>query len=219
MAILCVCKSEARSTHCSHSWPPSWVSPFLLKFVCLEGLRKIVLYFASFHTRSMCWKCLDFHCQWIILFLIFTKNEIWCARLHSSVNLFRHSFQYHKKITVVKQILPNNHPSRPITPTPPPEQLPIRPSFSLFYFCSPPFFNIVYPVPNISVRTFCPLLARPLIKCTTIIEWNGLSGRKKLYNGIENMLMSVTLLRLLPELKVHWIDDTYCLYGCPNSRL
>ena len=96
--------------------------------------------------------------QWIILFIIFTKNEIRCGRLHCSVNLFRHSFQYHKKITVVKEIFPNYPPSssRPLTLTLPPEQHPIRPSSRRFIFDPLHFFNIVDRVPKISVRAFCP---------------------------------------------------------------
>ena len=114
--------------------------------------------------------------QWIILFIIFTKNEIRCGRLHCSVNLFRHSFQYHKKITVVKEIFPNYPPSssRPLTLTLPPEQHPIRPSSRRFIFDPLHFFNIVDRVPKISVRAFCPLLARSVKTCTTTIGWNGL---------------------------------------------
>ena len=161
--------------------------------------------------------------QWIILFIIFTKNEIRCGRLHCSVNLFRHSFQYHKKITVVKEIFPNYPPSssRPLTLTLPPEQHPIRPSSRRFIFDPLHFFNIVDRVPKISVRAFCPLLARSVKTCTTTIGWNGLVPfrEKKPYNGIENMLMTVYLLRHLSELKVHWIYATvYIAARTPDYR-
>ena len=160
--------------------------------------------------------------QWIILFIIFTKNEIRCGRLHCSVNLFRQNFQYHKKITVVKEIFPNYPPSssRPLTLTLPPEQHPIRPSSRRFIFDPLHFFNIVDRVPKISVRAFCPLLARSVKTCSTTIGWNGpvpFREKKTIQRNWKHAYDCVsftTLVRTEGPLNL-----CHCLYCCPNSRL
>ena len=190
-------------------------------FAVPKGLKSRAIFcFLShlIHVLKMSW--FSFY-QWIILFIILTKNEIRCGRLHCSVNLFRHSFQHHKKITVVKDIFPNYPPSssRPLTLTLPPEQHPIRPSSRRFIFDPLHFFNIVDRVPKISVRAFCPLLARSVKTCTTTIGWNGLVPFRKQKNIQRNWKHDYVchFFTTLPRIEgpLNWWN---CLYGCPKSR-
>ena len=153
----------------------------------------------------------------------FHENEVWFAQVHAYIVLlicFVTVFNIIKTSQLWSKYFPcTNHLSRPLTPTPPPEQPAIRPSYRLFTFDSLHFFSIIHRVTTISLRTFCSLLARPLIKCTTTIEWNGRVPFREEETIQRNWKQAyvcdsfTTLARI--EGPLNW---WHCLYGSPNSR-